>query len=233
MKRFWKNAEVVEAGKGYAIMLDGRRVKTPARADLVVPTRALAEAIASEWNASGETVDPRAMPLTGLSNAAIDQVAPDPARFAAELAKYGESDLLCYRAQRPKSLVTMQEEEWDPLLDWAKRRFGAELATSQEIMHVAQPGPSVARLGDAVGTMAAFNLAGLSPLVTISGSLIVALAVYEKALAPEDAWWAVSLDERWQAEQWGADAEAVTALEARRRDFLAGARFLRLLDSPR
>lgn len=229
MKRFWKAAEVVEAGDGFGVTLDGRRVKTPAKADLAVPTQALAEAIAGEWNDCGDTLDPRAMPFTGLANAAIDRVTPDKDRFAAGLARYAESDLTCYRAEGPQALVERQAESWDVLLAWARRRFDVDFECVTGVMHVAQPGETVRKLGHAVATLTAFQLAGLSPLVTIGGSLIAGLAMLEEMMPAEDAWEAVSLDERWQLEQWGDDLEARTALDARRREFLAGARFLELL----
>ena len=230
MKRFWKSAAVVEGDGRFAIELDGRRVKTPARADLTVPTHALANAIAAEWNEAGDEVDPRAMPMTGLANAAIDRVAADRGAFATSLARYGESDLTCYRADGPETLVRRQAESWDALLGWARRRYDVDFATCSGVMHVAQPAETVRKLGHAVASLGAFHLAGLSPLVTIGGSLVAALAVLEEMIPATEAWEAVSLDDRWQMEQWGADAEAEAALDARRRDFLAGARFLELLD---
>jgi chaperone required for assembly of F1-ATPase len=230
VKRFWRVASVVESDGGFGIALDGRRVKTPARADLAVPTRALAEAIAAEWNECGETVDPRAMPLTGLANAAIDRVAPDKQAFAASIARYAESDLTCYRADGPPALVQRQEEAWDALLAWARRRYDVDFACVSGVMHVPQPVETVLKLGHAVTTLGAFQLAGLSPLVTIGGSLVAGLAVLEEVMPADDAWEAVSIDDRWQLEQWGDDAEARAALDARRRDFLAAARFLDLLN---
>ena len=229
MRRFWKSAEVVEAGDGFGIALDGRPVKTPARADLIVPTWVLADAIAAEWKDCGETVDPREMPLTGLANAAIDRVAQDKASFAAGLARYAESDLTCYRAEGPEALVARQSESWDVLLAWARRRYDIDFACVSGVMHVPQPEETVRKLGHAVATLDAFRLAGLAPLVTIGGSLVAALAVFENAVDVDQAWEAVSLDEEWQLEQWGSDEEAVMALHNRRRDFIAGARFLELL----
>ena len=230
MRRFWKVAEVVDSGAGFGVALDDRPVKTPARAELVVPTRMLAEAIAAEWNECGETIDPRAMQLTALANAAVDQVAPDKASFAAILARYAESDLTCYRAEGPDMLVARQEERWDALLAWARRRYDVDFACVSGVMHVSQPAETVKKLGHAVTALGAFHLAGLSPLVTIGGSLVAGLAVLEEMMPAEDAWEAVSLDDRWQLEQWGDDAEARLALDARHRDFMAAARFLELLN---
>jgi chaperone required for assembly of F1-ATPase len=230
VKRFWKSAAAVETDGVFRVELDGRPIKSPARTDLVVPTQALAEAIAAEWDDCGEEVDPRAMPLTGLANAAIDRVAPDKDAFAAGLARYAETDLTCYRVEGPETLVKRQAESWDALLGWARRRYDVDFACQRGVMHVAQPEETVRKLGHAVASLDAFQLAGISPLVTIGGSLVAALAVLEKMMPASEAWEAVSLDDRWQMEQWGADAEAEAALDARRRDFLAGARFLELLD---
>jgi len=230
VKRFWTDVTVEPDKSGWAILLDGRSLKTPARAALAVPTQALAEAIAEEWRSVGETVDPRAMPLTGLANAAIDRVAPDRQAFAQGLARYAEADLACYRVEGPRELVAQQELSWDPLLAWARRRYDVEFATTCGLMHVAQPGATVERLSHAIAALDAFQLAGLSPLVTVGGSLVAGLAVIEKAIGADEAWKAVSIDEQWQLDQWGADAEAEKALDNRRRDFMAGARLLELLD---
>lgn len=231
MKRFWSEVTVESDGTGWTIRLDGRPVRTPARAPLVVPTPALADAIADEWRAPSDTIDPRAMPLTGLANAAIDRVAPDPAAFADGLARYAETDLACYRAEGPGALTARQEERWDALLGWARRRYDVDFATTTGITHVAQPPATVERLAYAVESLDPYRLAGLSPLVATGGSLIAALAVLEHAFSPEDAWTAVSVDDQWQREQWGSDADAEAALENRRRDFMAGARFLELLEA--
>jgi chaperone required for assembly of F1-ATPase len=230
VKRFWKDVSVQREGDGWAIRLDDRPVKTPARAPLMVPTEQLAEAIAAEWRAVEETIDPQAMPLTGLANAAIDRIAPHREAFAEDLARYAEADLACYRAEGPKGLVERQEREWDRLLAWARRRYDVDFSTTCGLMHVGQPAPTVERLTHAVAALDPFQLAGLSPLVTVGGSLIAALAVLEKAITAEEAWAAVSIDEQWQLEQWGADAEAEAALENRRREFFATARFLDLLN---
>lgn len=229
MKRFWKTAAVVPEEGGFGIALDGKRVRTPAGKPLLVPTEQLAQAIADEWNASGETVNPRELPLTGFASAAIDRVSAEPDGFAAQLARYGESDLACYRAEAPRELVARQAESWDKLLAWARRRFDVDFRTTCGIVHVPQPDATVQRLAHAVAALDPFRLAGLAPMVTIGGSLVVALAVVEGALRPEEAWRAVTIDEQWQLEQWGGDAEAEAALETRRRDFLSAARFLELL----
>ena len=225
MKRFYKAAHVREG----AVLLDERPVKTPARHALALPTAALAEAVAAEWNAQGEEVDPRAMPLTGLANAAIDRVAPDKEAFAAGLALYGESDLLCYRADAPAALVARQAAAWDPILAWARRRYDVDFAAVTGIVHRAQPAHTIAQLRQAVAARDSFELAALSPLVTISGSLLVALALAEEAIDLEPAWAAATVDEAWQAEQWGEDEEASARIALRRAEFEAADRFLRLL----
>ena len=231
MKRFWRDVAVEQEADGWTIKLDGRPVKTPARAALAVPTRTLADAIAGEWRSVEGKIDPRAIPLTGLANAAIDRIAPDREAFADNLARYAEADLACYRADGPRALVERQEQQWDKLLGWARRRYDVDFVTTSGLMHVAQTAATIERLSHAVAALDPFRLAGLSPLVTVGGSLVAALAVLEKALAPEEAWDAVSIDERWQLEQWGADADAEVALENRRRDFLSASRFLDLLDA--
>jgi chaperone required for assembly of F1-ATPase len=230
VKRFWKTVAVERDGEGWEIKLDGRPLKTPARAALVVPTERLADGIADEWRGVGETIDPRAMPLTGLANAAVDRVTPDRKAFAETLARYAEADLLCYRAEGPRALVDRQEQAWDVLLGWARRRFDVDFATTCGLIHVPQPRATVERLSHEVATLDVFRLAALSPLVTIGGSLVTALAVLEKAVSADEGWAAVSVDEQWQLDQWGSDAEAELALENRRRDFLAAARFLELLE---
>ena len=226
MKRFW-SAVSVDAER--AVRLDGKPVRTPGRAPLALPNAALAEAVADEWRAVGDVLDPRAMPLTGLANAAIDRIGPDPAGFARGLAAYGESDLLYYRAERPATLAGRQAENWDPLLAWARSRYDVDFVVTAGVIHRPQPAETVARLAAATAARDAFALAGLHPLVTVGGSLIAALALAEGALAVDAAWAAVSLDDAWQAEQWGEDAEAAKALAGRRADFSAGARFLSLL----
>ena len=230
MKRFWKSAGAVEREGGWGVELDGKPVRTPAKEPLAVPTSALAEAIAVEWNSVGDTINPRDLPLTGLANAAIDRVVPDKQAFAAGLARYAEGDLACYRSEGPDALVERQVESWDSLLGWARRRFDVDFRTTSGILHVDQPPATVERLRHTVAALDAFRLAALSPLVTIGGSLIASLGVLEGALTPDMAWEAVSIDERWQLEQWGTDAEAEAALKNRRRDFLAASRFLELLN---
>ena len=230
MRRFWKAVALEPEADAWTVRLDDRPLRTPARAALLLPTRALGEAVAEEWRSAGATVDPRSMPMTGLANSAIDRIAPDKSAFASGLARYADADLACYRSEWPPELVERQADVWDPLLAWARRRFDVDFVTTSGLLHVPQPTATVDRLAHEVTVVDAFRLAGLSPLVTIGGSLIAALAVLQKSMTPEEAWQAVSIDERWQLDRWGSDAEALTALENRRADFMAAASFLELLD---
>ncbi len=229
MKRFWKEVAVVEDEEGWTVALDGRPVRTPARARLVLSTPALADAVAGEWRSCGETIEPHAMPLTGLANAAIDRIAPDPDAFASSLGQYASSDLLCYRADFPAGLVAAQAELWDPLLASARRRYDVDFVVTTGVLPVDQPPATVTRLAHEVAQLPPFALAAVSPLVTVGGSLIAALAVIENHVSADQAWTAVSLDERWQLQEWGSDSEAEKAMAAREAHFRAGARLLALL----
>ena len=225
MKRFWREVAVVDRG----VLLDGKPVRTPAKAALILPTDALADAVADEWRAVGTDIDPRSMPLTGLANAAIDRVTPIRAAFAADLAKYAETDLLCYRADLPVQLADRQAAVWGPMLDWARTRYDVAFTVVTGITYAAQPRETVARLAAALAARNAFELAALSPLVTIGGSPVAALMLAEGAIEPDAAFDATHLDELWQAELWGEEWMAADARAKRRADFVAAARFLALL----
>jgi chaperone required for assembly of F1-ATPase len=228
MKRFYKDAAAVPAEGGFAVHLDGRPVRTPARALLTLPTAAMGEAVAAEWAAQDEEIDPRSMTATGFANAAIDQIAPNHAAFAAGVARYGESDLLCYRAENPVPLVARQAAEWDPLIDWARDRYDIAFRVTAGILPVDQPPETIARLSAVVAAFDPFMLAGLSTVVSIGGSLICGLALVEGGYDQDAIWAATELDELWQAEQWGEDADAVQHRERRRAEFDAAAGFCRL-----
>lgn len=217
------------AEDGWRIELDGRPARTPKRADLVVPTAAVCEAIVAEWAAQGARIDPRTMPFTGLANAAIDIVGPDPHTFAAKLAAYAESDLVCYRAASPAGLAARHVSAWEPFVDFARRRHDAALRITTGSRHIAQDAGAVGRLAAAVNAMDRFRLAAMQPLVTLSGSLVIALAVAARAVDAQTAFAAGHVDELYQIEKWGEDAEACAALDARRTAFTAAARFLDLL----
>jgi len=226
MKRFWTEVTI---DRDRAVMLDARPVRTPGRRALALPTMALAEAVADEWRAVSGDIDPRAMPLTGLANAALDIVAPDPAAFAARLAAYAASDLLCYRAATPEPLVERQRAAWDPTLDWVRTRYDVHVATTGGVMHVAQPAAMLDRLGTAIGAYDEFRLAAAAPIVTLTGSLMLTLALLEAAADAEAIWSAAHVDEDWQAELWGQDDLATQTRAARRAEYGAATRFLALL----
>lgn len=226
-KRFWKEAAVSVADGGYTVLLDGRGVKTPAKMPLVVPTEGLAALIAEEWLAQEDTVRPETMPATRAANSALDKVAPQFDAVVDEIAKYGSSDLLCYRAETPPAL-TERQKAWDALLDWAETDLGARLAVTSGVIPVDQPAPSLANLFAHVARRDAFELAALHDLVAISGSLVLGLAVAEKRLTGAEAFALSRIDEAFQTEQWGSDEEAAEAEEKRLQAFLAAERFLLL-----
>ncbi|OJY69626.1 MAG: ATPase [Sphingobium sp. 66-54] len=228
MKRFWTAAEAVAEEDGWAIQLDGRAVRTPVRAPLAVPGEALARAIAAEWAAQGEEIDPRTMPMTGFANATIDRVLPASGEFRGQIAAYAESDLLCYRAAEPKGLVAAQGAAWDPLLDWARTRHAVTFTLTAGVLPVDQPARTLAALRGAVEAIDPWLLAGAATLTQIGGSLVATLALLDGAADAEALWAAVTLEERWQAEQWGEDAEAAARLAARYADFRNAAQYCTL-----
>ena len=229
MKRFWKEVAVVADDGGWGIALDGRPVRTPQRAPLAVASIALAEAVAAEWRDVSETIDPAAMPMTGLTNAAIDLATPDLMAFAAPVAAYAESDLFCYRDARDAALQAEQAAAWNPLLAWAEARYGIEFTLTQGVLPVDQPDATITVLQDAVLAQDAWRITALTPLVTIGGSLVAGLALLENALDADALWEAVSLDDLYQERRWGADSEAQKARAAHKRDWDNAARFLTLL----
>ena len=230
-RRFYREAAFAPADGGYRLTLDGRPANTPARNPLVLPTRALAEAVAAEWAAQEQSIDPARMPLTRLANTAIDGVAPRRAAVAADLAAYAGTDLLAYRAGEPDRLVAAQAAAWDPILDWARTEFGARLILSEGVMHVEQAPEAVRALAEAVGAVDdPFRLTALHTLTTLTGSLLLALAVLRGRLTAAAAWDAAHVDETYQAEVWGGDSEAEARLAARRTEFEAAASLIAALD---
>ena len=227
-KRFWKAATPVETEGGFTVQLDGRAVKTPAKTPLVVPTRAMAAAIAAEWDAQEGAIDPRTMPVTRSTNAAIDKVATQHAEVAQMIADYGDSDLLCYRAPGPVELIERQAQMWDPLLDWAAEALDARLSTASGVIHVPQDSETLARLSARVHGMDNFTLAGFHDLVSLSGSLILGFAAKMDFLSPDAIWKLSRLDEEWQIELWGADDEAEAMAETKRLAFLHAKTFVDL-----
>jgi chaperone required for assembly of F1-ATPase len=235
MKRFYKETAVDLGDGGHRVLLDGKPMRTPAKAVLVVPTRGLAEAIAAEWGEVPDKAEINAahLPLTRLAATGLDRVTSQRARVIEDTAKYGGSDMLCYRAGGPETLVKLQQETWQPLLDWADARYGARLVVVEGLAFVEQPADAVARLHDAVATHSDFGLSALFNLTHISGSLVVALAVAEGHLAAADAFAAAQLDELYQIERWGSDPIAIKRHEGIRHDIAASARFLALLEQQR
>jgi chaperone required for assembly of F1-ATPase len=225
-KRFYKSVDV---GDDLAILLDGRTVKTPAGAKLVAPTRMLAEAVAGEWRRQGETIAPDTMPLTKLLNTALDRIAANREAIVDDLAKYASSDLLCYRAEAPAELVHRQAAAWDPWLDWAADRFGARLTVTTGVTHIDQPQDALARLRQAVAAHDDHRLVALHAGITITGSAVLGLAFAARALNADDAFVAAQVDERYQAELWGTDAEAEKARANRLAELKAAEKYLKLL----
>ncbi|GHE05779.1 ATPase [Defluviimonas sp. 20V17] len=228
-KRFWKEAAVADLPEGFAVRLDGRPVRTPGKAPLSVPTRALAHAIAAEWDAQAERVEPETMPYTRAANAAIDKVTPRFDDVARMLADYADADLLCYRAESPEALVARQAAGWDPLLDWADKALGARLVPVSGVMHVPQPGESLRALGKRVFALTPFELTALHDMVTISGSLVIGLAAIQGHREIADLWEVSRIDEVWQEEAWGIDEEAMERTENRRKAFHHAANFHAML----
>lgn len=227
-RRFWTTASAVPVEGGFTVHLDARPVRTPLKAPLVVPTLALAEAVAAEWQAQEKTVNPETMPFTRTANSAIDKVMPQFAAVADMLAEYGGSDLLCYRADGPADLVALQARHWDPILDWARAELGADLTRTTGVMHVAQPEVSLEALRAHVHALSAFQLAAFHDLVAITGSLVLALAVARGRLTAEAAWTLSRVDEDWQISLWGEDEEAAESAALKRAALLQADRFFAL-----
>lgn len=227
-KRFWKTAAAAPCEGGFTVLLDGRTVKTPAKANLTVPTMPMAEAIALEWDAQEDVLDPGTMPVTRGANAAIDKVCAQRAEVVALLAEYGDSDLLCYRAAGPDELIQQQAEGWDPMLEWAAQTLEARLFVGQGVMHITQNPLALERLTAQLAAFDDFALAAAHDLISLSGSLVLALAVTRRAISPQDAWVLSRIDEHWQIAQWGVDDEAAAAEMIKRAAFLDAARFYEL-----
>lgn len=228
-KRFYRAATAAPLDGGFTVLLDGRGVKTPARAALVVPTLALAVAMAEEWARQGETIDPRTMWLTKLANTAIDRVAPRREAVIDEIAAFAGSDLVCYRADHPAELARRQAAHWAPLVAWAAEVLGAELRVTEGIVHVAQSEAGLAALRSAIAVADVFALAALHNAVTLTGSAVIGLALLRHRIDAAQAFDAAHVDEAWQAELCGEDEEEVLRLAARRAELVDTARFLDLL----
>jgi chaperone required for assembly of F1-ATPase len=219
-KRFWKSASAVEVDGGFSVELDGRIVKTPAKQALLVPTHAMARAIAVEWDAQEGAINPNTMPVTKTANAAIDKVTVQHAEVADMLAAYGDSDLLCYRAAAPEELVARQAERWDPMLDWAADALDVRLLPRTGVIHAPQEPLEVEKLYHRTHALDAFELAAFHDLVSLSGSLILGFAAALDARPTQQLWELSRLDETWQEEQWGEDEDATALAEIKREAFL-------------
>ncbi|MGA7711724.1 MAG: ATP12 family protein [Rhizomicrobium sp.] len=211
----------------FAVLLDGKPIKTPMRKTLAVPVRALADAIAEEWCRQGEKVVPQSMPLTKLANTAIDRVDGRESEIIDAIVAYA-NDLLCYRAEGPDELAARQNENWNPLLEWVAERHGVRLNTAIGISHIKQPEESVAAARAALAEHDAFALTALHNAATICGSLVLVLALADRRLDAEEAFALSQLDERYQAEKWGSDTEAAKRTAALAAELDATVRFLRL-----
>ncbi len=235
MKRFYKDTGVAAGEGGYQVLLDGRPMRTPAKALLTLPTRALAEAIAAEWRDVPEKAEIKVahLPLTRLAATGLDRVTAQRSRVIEDTAKYAASDLLCYRATDPVSLVKRQQETWQPLLDWAADRYGVRLSVASGTGFVAQAPEALAALQAAVAAHGDLALSALYNLTHIAGSLVIALAVAEGHLSAADAFAAAQLDELYQIERWGEDPIATERHISIRNDIAAAARFLALLEDKR
>ncbi len=229
MKRFYKEVSAAPAEGGFVIRLDGRPVRTPKKAELKLPTEALAEAVAAEWRAQGERIEPASMPLCRLANTAIDWVRPERKQVCALIAGYGETDLVCYPAPEPEELAARQAAAWRPLLDWATRRYDARLRATRSLQPAPQDAAALAALRQAVDRYDDMRLMALHDLVTISCSLVIGLALAEGEIDLEQGWAAAQADELFQAERWGEDEEAASRRARLKGELAAALRFLELL----
>jgi len=217
-RRFYKTAAAGPHAAGFAVLLDGKAALTPARKPLAVADRRVAEALAAEWEALGERLDPAAMPLTRIVNAAIDRVAGETDAVRAEIVKYAGTDLICYRAEGPASLVAAQAAAWDPLIAWAQEALGVRLTLAEGIVHVAQDESALVAIDAALQPLDALSLAALSTITALTGSAVIALAVLKGRLKVDEAWAAAHVDEDWQLAHWGTDEAALARRAARRRE---------------
>ncbi len=228
MKRFWRDVDVVDQDGGFTIALDDKAVRTPGKRHLVVPTRSLAEAIAREWAAQGDTVEPAEMPLTRLANSAVDGVAPRRDEVIADAAKYGATDLVCYRAAEPPELVERQRDGWQPLVVWIADRHGIGLEIASGVVPVTQSPETLDTFRALVSTLDDFRLTGFHAVTTACGSLVIALALAEGHVDAEAAWSLSQLDESYQIERWGEDDAAADRRARLRTEIEAAASFMSL-----
>lgn len=227
-KKFYTSAGVSEGPDGFGVTLDGKQVRTPGKNVLAAPTRDLAEAIAAEWDAQGENIDPMSMPLTRLANSVIDGVAGNVQSVSDDAAKYLETDLLFYRAGFPEALVQKQAEHWDPVLRWAADVLGAHFILGEGIVHVRQPENAVAAARNAL-PLEAWPIGAFHVVTTMTGSALLALALKHGLFDGSQVWAAAHVDEDWNSEKWGVDEEVAARRASKFRDFEAAARVLKAL----
>ncbi|UWU90091.1 ATP12 family chaperone protein [Bradyrhizobium sp. CB1015] len=230
-KRFYREAGVIEAEGGFAITLDGKPIRTPSGRQVVIPTSALADGVAAEWTAQGETIDPVTMPLTRIANSVVEGVVDRVELVSDDLAKYFESDLLFYRAGHPEGLVAREAAHWDPVLFWAAETLGAHFILSEGVMHVKQPDEAV-KAARAALPGDPWSVAALHMVTTLTGSALLALALDQGVRDADQVWAAAHVDEDWNVEQWGVDEEAAARRAARLKDFQAAVTVLAAVKSP-
>jgi chaperone required for assembly of F1-ATPase len=230
-KRLFKTVTIANAAGGVCLLLDGKPIRTPRKARFVLPTKSLAEALAAEWEAQGTHIDPVTMPLTRLANSAIDGVSGCEQQIREEILAYAASDLLCYRAERPEALVRRQSELWDPIVVWGKQALGVRLTIARGLMPISQPTTNRAEVARALDGLDAFELAAVHSMTMLTGSALLVLAHLRDHISAEATWAAATLEEIWQAEQWGVDPQAQAARERRGEELRAASRFLALLKS--
>jgi len=228
-QRFYTHADVASGPEGYVVRLDDKPVHTPARRPLAAPTLPLARALAAEWEAQREQIDPAKMPLTRLANSIIDGVADAPAPVKAEIQKYLGADLLFYRAESPQALRERQARLWDSILHWAKSKLGADFKTGEGVVHIMQPAPALQAASDAIPEDDAWRLGALHSATTLTGSALIALALMRGELSVDDAWRAAHVDEDWNIEQWGRDEIALERRAYRLAEMQAAATMLQHL----
>lgn len=226
MKRFYQTVTVAEVPGGWQVMLDGRGIRTADGAPQIVPRAPLAELLAAEWAAQGDVIDPHAFAMRDLADYAIDIVAPDPAAAIDGLIRFAETDTLCYRADPEDALYRRQQEVWEPLLAALEAREGLAFHRISGVGYRAQPPAALAALRARLGTFNPFALAALQTLASLAASLTIALAAAEPGGDVPALWDAATLEEEWQADLWGRDAEAEDRRAKKRAEFLAAARFL-------
>ncbi|MEX3008885.1 ATP12 family chaperone protein [Hoeflea sp. TYP-13] len=229
-KRFYERAEIGEVEGGFSIQLDGRTIRTPARQVLQLPTRDLAELVCKEWDAQTKEIDPVTMPVTRLVNTSLDGIANDPQAVIEDILRFAGTDLLCYRADGPQRLVDRQTEIWDPVIDWAHASLGARFLLAEGVMHVEQPKEAINAIGIHVAAFTSpIALASLHSFTTLTGSALLSIAIAKEELTVADAWSAAHVDEDWNIEQWGEDAEAKARRTYRWGEMLAADQALKAL----